>query len=147
MTLTLFICYLLPVKLWIDQAAAAHEVNQNFKGSLQMIYNGDKLSKKEAYFHMNAQFSEQSNQMSEENSLEKLNDTSQRKKKLAYLKATDGVIKCEQYPTVMQLRNPLNKMTASEMRTTTVEEFGDVFDRGSPDGKNCVNSKFITMCN
>lgn len=49
LTLTIVVCYLLPLYLWCTQAEKAVEIKLNFKESLQQIYEGDKMSKKESY--------------------------------------------------------------------------------------------------
>ena len=112
-----------------------------------MIYDGDKLSKKEASMHLNAKYSEQSNKESELDRDDSLDSNlSSSKKRLTYLKSTEGIVTFEQYPTVMQLKNNLSKFTLSDMKTTTAEaaeDFGDMFDNRGPDGINCINSKFV----
>lgn len=51
LTLTVVVCYLLPLYLWSAQASKAVDIKLNFKESLQQIYEGDKMSKKESYVH------------------------------------------------------------------------------------------------
>jgi hypothetical protein len=48
-SISLFVCYLVPLYLWSEQVKVANEIQTNFRDSVRQIYEGDKLSVKESF--------------------------------------------------------------------------------------------------
>lgn len=143
-SLSLFVCYLVPLYLWSEQIKVANEIQTNFRDSVRQIYEGDTLSVKESFEmpkHIEYVYcADVSNERVGYKNIAPLMHSDSFK---AISQNTKGSIKCNQYPSVIMLK----KSSLNSNEDVSEQNMAENLDQKGSDGLNCMNSQFLHMYN